>query len=214
MRNPPLPEYMMFSLLSRHGGARDRRKEGKMRRQAVLLFATAATLLMASVAVLAATTVLKGGAINQVRVVRGEDASAYNNSTTFTDIPGVATTVSVPRGEKGLILARYSAETICYIVEGTTNTGDNKCSVKIMVVNNSTGQQMEACPCNQGTQFAFDSTSAGTENIYAQESHSMDRSLIVGPGKYTVKAQWAVTHSDVRFRVDDWSFTVEKARAV
>jgi hypothetical protein len=27
-----------------------------------------------------------------------------------------------------------------------------------------------------------------------------------------VTAQLAVTHSDVRFRVDDWSLTVEKAR--
>ncbi len=31
-------------------------------------------------------------------------------------------------------------------------------------------------------------------------------------GNYTVTAQLAVTHSDVRFRVDDWSLTVEKAR--
>src|SRR5215207_3972114 len=36
-------------------------------------------LLLASVAVLAVTTMVKGGAINQVRVVRGEDASAFNN---------------------------------------------------------------------------------------------------------------------------------------
>jgi hypothetical protein len=81
-----------------------------------------------------------------------------------------------------------------------------------MVENNATGQVIEACPCNQGTNFAFDSTSAGTESIFAQESHSMDRSVIVPRGSYTVKAQWAVTHADVRFRVDDWSFTVEKAR--
>jgi hypothetical protein len=112
-----------------------------------------------------------------------------------------------------LILTRYSAETICYIVEGTTNTGDHKCSVRIMVVNNATRAQMEACPCNQFANFAFDSTSGGTETVLAQESHSMDRSDIVGLGTYTVKAQWAVTDADVRFRVNDWSFTVEKARA-
>jgi hypothetical protein len=52
----------------------------------------------------------------------------------------------------------------------------------------------------------------GTENVLAQESNSMDRSVIVPRGSYTVKAQGAVTHSDVRFRVDDWSLTVEKAR--
>ena len=124
----------------------------------------------------------------------------------------MTTTVSVPRGEKSLILARYSAETICYIVEGTSNTGDNKCAVRIMVVNNATGTESEACPCNQFANFAFDSTSGGTETVLAQESHSVDRSLVVGRGTYTVKAQWAVTHADVRFRVDDWSFTVEKAK--
>jgi hypothetical protein len=182
------------------------------RRSAVLVGVGMATAMLLGAGVaLAAVTVLKGGTINQVSVVQGPDASDFNNSTTFTDIPDAATTVSVPRGEKGLILARYSAETICYIVEGTTNTGDNKCSVRIMVVNNATGQEVEACPC-QGTAFAFDSTSGGTENILAQESHSMDRSLVVPRGRYTVKAQWAVTHSDVRFRVDDWSLTVEKAR--
>jgi hypothetical protein len=58
-------------------------------------------------------------------------------------------------------LARCSAETICYIVEGTTNTMDNKCSVRIMVVNNATGEETEACPCNQFANFAFDSTSGG-----------------------------------------------------
>jgi predicted small metal-binding protein len=81
-----------------------------------------------------------------------------------------------------------------------------------MVVNNATGEETEACPCNQFANFAFDSTSGGTENVLAQESNSMDRSVIVPRGSYTVKAQGAVTHSDVRFRVDDWSLTVEKAR--
>jgi hypothetical protein len=83
-----------------------------------------------------------------------------------------------------------------------------------MVVNNATGTEREACPCNQDKNFAFDSTSGGTETILAQESHSMDRSLAVGPGSYAVKAQWVVMNSDVRFRVDDWSFTVEKARVI
>src|SRR5829696_1436602 len=128
-------------------------------------------------------------------------------------IPGASTTVSVLRGEKGLILARYSAETICYIVEGTTNTGDDRCSVRIMVEKNTQPvQEVEACPCNQFANFAFDSTSGGAETVLGQESHSMDRSVIVGPGTYTVKAQWVVTHTDVRFRVDDWSLTVEMAR--
>ena len=127
--------------------------------------------MLASVAVLAVTTIVKGGAINQVRVVRGEDASAFNNSTAFTDIPGTSTAVSVPRGEKGLILTRYPAETICCIVEGTTNTGDHKSSLRIMIFENlidPTDQGIEACPCNQFANFAFDSTSGGTETVLAR----------------------------------------------
>ena len=74
---------------------------------------------------------------------------------------------------------------------------------------------MEACPCNQFANFAFDSMSGGTETVLAQESHSMDRSLIVPRGSYTVKAQWVVENTTpaTTFRLDDWSFTVEKAKA-
>jgi hypothetical protein len=193
------------------------------RRTTLFLLAASAMLLLASVAILAQALtppVVKGGAINKVRVVRGELAPNPTSSTTFVDIPGptgqsdhpgVKTTMTVPRGQRALILARFSAESYCFGGPTTDPDRDNKCSVRIMIVNNATGEELEACPCNQGTNFAFDSTSGGTENIYAQESHSMDRSRIVGPGTYTVKAQWAVTRSDVSFRVDDWSFTVERA---
>jgi hypothetical protein len=49
-----------------------------------------------------------------------------------------------------------------------------------MVVNNATGEDTEACPCNQFANFAFDSTSGGTETVLAQESHFMDRSVVIG----------------------------------
>ena len=151
------------------------------------------------------------------RVVRGEEASAFNNSTSFTGIPGASTTVSVPRGEKGLILARYSAETICYIVEGTTNTGDDKCSVRIMVekITPSRCKRWRRAPATSSPTSPSTARVEARKPYLPEESHSMDRSRIVGPGTYTVKAQWAVTHTDVtdvRFRVDDWSLTVEKAR--
>jgi hypothetical protein len=86
------------------------------------------------------------------------------------------------------------------------------CSVRIVVVDAS-GAIVEMQPA-ASIDFAFDSTDA--ENITApqnsMESYSMDRSLVVRQGNYTVKAQWAVTSSAVTFRLDDWSLTVEKAR--
>lgn len=178
------------------------------RRTILLIAAVAIAMLVAGGAAVAVTSTLRGGAINQVSAVRGEDASAFNNSTMFTDIPGASTTISVPRGERGLILARYSAETICHIVEGTTNTGDNKCSVRIMFVNNATGAELEAYPCGQFANFAFDKRRPSLH----RRATPCTRSVEVGRGTYSVKAQWAVTHGDVRFRVDDWSLTVEKAR--
>ena len=132
---------------------------------------------------LAVTETLRGGAINQVKVVT-EDAAQQTNSTTFVYIPGAVTTLSVPKGEKGLIPARFSAESACF-----GGTGANNCSVMIVVVNNATGVQTEACPCNQFANFEFDSTGEGTEILESQESHSMDRSLDVGRGTYTVKTR-------------------------
>jgi hypothetical protein len=60
-----------------------------------------------------------------------------------------------------------------------------------------------------GTDFAFDSPDSVTE---FWESNSMDRSLLVGRGTYTVKAQVAVIGGG-SFALDDWSLTVERAKA-
>jgi hypothetical protein len=81
-----------------------------------------------------------------------------------------------------------------------------------MVVNNATGEDTEACPCNQLANFAFDSTSGGNGDgpCAGEPLHGSFGGHRAG--NYTVTAHWAVTHSDVRFRVDDWSLTVEKAR--
>jgi hypothetical protein len=176
-----------------------------MRRTVLLLAIVGAALLLASGVALAAVSIVSGNVINQVRVVR-EDTPTTTSSTSFVDIPGAATTVSVPAGQRGLILARFSAESVC--------DGDavGYCSVRIVVVDAS-GAIVEMQPA-ASIDFAFDSTDA--ENITApqnsMESYSMDRSLVVPRGNYTVKAQWAVTSSAVTFRLDDWSLTVEKAR--
>jgi hypothetical protein len=164
-------------------------------------------LLLASVAVLADTTMVKGGAINQVRVVRGEDASAFNNPRRLDhglrsegrEGPDPGSLL----GRNHLLHRRRNHEHWGRQVFGQDHGRKN---------NTQPVQEVEACPCNQLANFAFDSTSGGTETVLGQESHSMDRSVIVGPGTYTVKAQWVVTHTDVRFRVDDWSLTVEMAR--
>jgi hypothetical protein len=174
-----------------------------------------ATLLLTSGVALAAVSVVRGNAINQVSVARGDEPQT-TMSTSFVDIPRAATTVSVPMRQRGLILARFSAESLC------TGDGVGFCSVRIVVVNANGGTvEMQPdttadvqIPENPVSDFAFDSTDE--ENITAprnsRESYSMDRSLVVGPGNYTVKAQWATSNQLIEFQLDDWSLTVEKAR--
>jgi hypothetical protein len=118
-------------------------------------------------------------------------------ATSYTDIPGVTTTVTVPAGTQGRILARLSGESLCIGTDG------GWCTIRILV--NAT----EAAPA-AGGDFAFDSPATTTD----WESHSMDRSLgPLDPGTYTVKAQWARLAPVTQFVLDDWSFTVERILA-
>jgi hypothetical protein len=165
-----------------------------MRRSILLLAVAAVGLLLASGVALAVTSVVSGGAINQVKVARSDEA--FNTtSASYVDIPGATVQVTAPRGGQALLLARFSAESIC--------TGGAWCSVRIVAVKGGVEQEMEPA---SGTDFAFDSPNDNWE------SNSMDRSLLVGRGTYTVKAQAAVIGGS-SFRLDDWSLTVERARA-
>jgi hypothetical protein len=165
-----------------------------MRRSVLLLAVAAVGLLLASGVALAVTSVVGGGAINQVRVARSDEAST-TSSATYVDIPAATVQITVPRGQRALLLARFSAESIC--------TGGAWCSVRIVTVRDGVEQEMEPA---SGTDFAFDSPDD------SWESNSMDRSRLVGRGTYTVKAQAAVVGGS-SFRLDDWSLTVERARA-
>jgi hypothetical protein len=144
---------------------------------------------------LAVTNVTSGGAIGAVKVKRSTDAIT-TTSITDVDVPGASTTIRVPSGHKGLILARFSAESLC---DG--GTAGNWCSLRILVGG------VEAQPA-AGLNFAFD-TDVASDDIW--EGHSMDRSRVVGAGLKTVKVQWAVTDAATTFRLDDWSLTVERS---
>ena len=162
---------------------------------AVMLVAVAAGVAIAQVA---GVTKAKGGAISKVRIKRGENATT-TSSTSYVNIPGAKVKITVPRGDRALLLARFSAESAC---DGTAP--GTYCSVRIRVDGN------QAKP-TAGLDFAFDSTDNGTETSSSWESHSMDRSTVVGGGRHTVRAQYATPSSTTSFRVDDWSLTVERS---
>ena len=177
-----------------------------MRRTILLLASVAVAMVLASGVAFALVTFAFGGPIERVAIARESSASS-SNSTAFVDIPGASVSVFVPSGATKLIMARYSAESVCF-------GGTGLCSVRIVARNSTTGAITLLQPAASGaaTEFVFDSTDAGRETGSSWESHSTDRSLRLGAGSYTIRAQRAVTSSATTFRLDDWSLTVEQSQ--
>jgi hypothetical protein len=163
-----------------------------------------AAFLVAVVPAIGSPTGKSGSAITKVKVLR-ETVAQTTSSTSYVDLPGSTTTISVPSGHHALILARFSAESNC-----TDGSAPDFCTVRIRIGGAS------AAPASE-IDFAFDSvddpsncTNALLGTNCGWESHSMDRSRgPLGPGTYTVKVQWAVTDAAAVFRLDDWSLTIE-----
>ncbi len=176
-----------------------------MRRMSILVAVVAAMLVVGSGVAVAFVAKLSGGAINQVRVAQSL-ATTTTTSQSLVNLPGASVKISVPSGQKGLILARFSAESTCYNTAGNANTGD-WCHATILAVKDGTGTVTKLGP-NDGINFAFDDAEA---TDYSWEAHAIDRSVVLGPGTYTVKVQYATTSSTTEFWLDDWQLTVEKA---
>ena len=77
----------------------------------------------------------------------------------------------------------------------------------MVVVDTATKAITEMVPAS-GLDGAFDSVENGGDGFW--EGNAAERSIVKGAGTYIVKAQWAVTSSTANFRLDDWSFTVER----
>ena len=162
-------------------------------------------LVVAVVAVAAAATALpavsgSGGPITAVNVV-SDNGLQETNSRTFIDIPGAATTIRVPPGQRGLIVARFSAASQC----GSLNPDDDGCFVRILVGG------VEAQPATAGP-FDMAACCPNSSNGDAFESHQIERSLdALPPGTYSVKVQWQAD-AENQFMLWGWHLTVERAR--
>lgn len=141
--------------------------------------------------------VLRGRGVKKTVVVTSTD-----DWTIFVDewknIRGAKTQITVPAGQRALLLMRFTAETVCY------SGGPDFCSARILVDNR------EALPA-AGRNFHIDSNYSG-ETFESQKGHAMDRSLEVGPGTYTVRVQGTAMEGLI-LTVDDWSLTVQSVRA-
>jgi hypothetical protein len=77
-----------------------------------------------------------GGAFTAVRTATSNDGIFWtypNASTTPQDIPGSSVSVTVPSGQRALLIITFSASVQCQDLGGTTN---GACSVRAMVGGN------------------------------------------------------------------------------
>jgi hypothetical protein len=171
-----------------------------MRRSVYVAAAMVSAAAVTAVA-FAATSTRTGGPITAVKVVRGApEMMIETNSRTFVDIPGASTTITVPEGGRGLVLARFSASSQC----GSHNPDDDGCFVRILVGG------VEASP--QAGPFDTAFCCPNNSNADAWESHAIESSRgPLPPGAYRVKAQWKAT-AESTFSLWSWHLAVELAR--
>jgi hypothetical protein len=112
-------------------------------------------------------------------------------STTYTNVTGATATVDVPAGSNGLIIARFTASSICGPSGG--------CRVRILI-GGVEGSPTEVSPYDTG----------GSDSSTEYEGHAVDRSATVGPGTYTVQVQAARGTGITFFDLDNWHLTVER----
>ena len=162
-------------------------------------------LIALPIAVLGATAGVaavsgKAGPITAVTVV-SDGGLQETSSRTFVDVPGAATTIRVPAGQRALIVARFSASSQC----GSLNPDDDGCFVRILVGG------VEADPVAAGS---FDTAACcpNSSNGDSFESHQIERSRgPVSSGTYTVKVQWQAD-AENQFMLWGWHLAVERAR--
>jgi len=148
---------------------------------------------------LAAATTENATVLVAVKAVR-ETIATSTNSIAWVNVPGATATFTVPALRKDLFIAQFTAESVCWGAGGY-------CPVRILL----NGVEMDPA---SGTDFAFDSTDAGTANSSSWESHSVERSRAYQgsfiPVTVTVQVQYMVTSAGANFRLDDWHFTVQQ----
>ncbi len=119
--------------------------------------------------------------------VRTESVGTVTSPTTFADLAGATTTVTVPAGTTRCIKVVFTAETVCAI---------DACRVQAL----DNGVAMN--PQGGGKQ-AIDSEHAGASG------HGFEWVRRVGPGLHVIKIQQRVENAATQFAIDDWTFDVQ-----
>lgn len=148
---------------------------------------------------MAAPIYQSAGYTDQQRFVT-ETAAWGGAGTTWTNVPGMSTSVTIPSSGR-VLNARYTAESVC----GSINTATSDwCSVRV-VYQKSGGAITEMRPAD-GYDFAFDSPGDNWE------SQAIERSTTrLTGGTYRVWVQAARVSGASSFRLDDQHFYVGTA---
>ena len=102
----------------------------------------------------AAQTIVSATVLRAVKSVR-QGVATSTGSTAFVNVPGATATFTVPAATRDVFIARFTAESVCSGVSGW-------CPVRILI----NGSEMDPVV---GSDFAFDSTEAGTASTSSWE---------------------------------------------
>ncbi len=138
-------------------------------------------VITTATAALAVDLVKSGKSVTAVKTITS-DAFNQTTSSTFSNMPGMSTTITVPANQKALLIITFSGETNCL---GNAN---GVCLIRVMVDNN-------AAPPGE---IVFDSVGRTVpfqqDPVFSYQSNSMQ--FVAGPlnaGQHQVTVQWRMS---------------------
>jgi hypothetical protein len=136
-------------------------------------------LLALTTAVVATSFVRSGHAVKAVKVAT-DDVGTYTNSTSWSDMPNMAVSMSVPANTKALFLITFSADSYC----STANYG---CTIRALINGNELvpGPVVFGAPdpTTNSMQFLASPMPAGTYTIKIQYSVKVATTTMVIYGR-------------------------------
>jgi hypothetical protein len=134
----------------------------------------------------------------------GEDPTGEipvgTSAQTWTNVSGARAVISVPKGTKAIIDARFDSVSYCYATSGTPTGG---CFVRIMI-GKAQGFPLSA------NDWAYVTSGVGDQ----QGARGMERSRgSLGPGTYTVQVQHETSDPNIYFSLHGFHLTVERIAA-
>ncbi len=172
---------------------------------ALAAFVIVGSFVTAALAYRSDTVTGSGRSLTRVNALAGTLNGLTIQSTSFSDIPGATTSVTVPTNTRALIVAHFSAESSCHY--GQVSGINSPCYVRILI-GNSAGN-----PTGDNYVFDWDMNATNTQGFSFAPTRSLARDAFRGPlsaGTYSVRVQWRVSNSGLLFRINRWTLIVER----